>query len=193
VTPELALLRHAPPDGAVCGVIAARELRRGPWVAPAGVPFLGVIGLAPSIGEPDWVQLFDAQVNLLHPRPGLFTQMCAHTLSPDRLLVQLSVRRLLIYLRKLALRRGMEYVFEPNNERFRRRVEAGLERTLDELAARGALAAYQVVTGEGLNTPNDVDNGRFIVALKIAPASPIEFITVALLRTGEGLLQVVEA
>ena len=193
VTPELGLLRSEPPDGAVCGVIAARELRRGPWIAPAGVPFLGVIGLAPSVGEKDWVSLFNAQINLLHPRPGLFTQMSSHTLSQDPQLIQLSVRRLLIYLRKLVLRRGMEYAFESNTERFRRRVEAGLERTLDGLARQGALAAYQVVTGEGLNTPNDVDNGRFIVALKIAPTTPIEFITVALLRSGEGLLQVVEA
>jgi phage tail sheath protein FI len=157
------------------------------------VPFLGVVGLVPSIREPDRVPLFDAQVNLLYQRPGQFTQMSAHTLSQDRLLVQLSVRRLLIYLRKLVLRRGMEYVFEPNDERFRRRVEAGLERTLDGLVARGGLAAFRVVTGEGLNTPADVDNGRFIVALKIAPTSPIEFITVLLLRSGEGLLQVVEA
>ena len=192
-TPELGLLRHEPPDGAVCGAIAGRELRRGPWVAPAGVPFLGVLGLVPAIALPDRSLLFDAHVNLLYRRPGQFTQMSAHTLSPDRLFVQLSVRRLLIYLRKLALRRGMEYVFEPNNERFRRRVQASLERALDGLAAGGALAAYQVVTGEGVNTPNDVDNGRFIIALKIAPTSPIEFITVALLRSGEGLLQAVEA
>ena len=57
---------------------------------------------------------------------------------------------------------------------------------------QGALTAFQVVTGEGLNTPNDVDNGRFLIALKVAPSVPIEFITVALLRSGEGLLQVLE-
>jgi phage tail sheath protein FI len=72
-------------------------------------------------------------------------------------------------------------------------VEVGLDRTLNRLLARGALVAYQVVTGEGLNTLNDVENGRFIVAIKVAPTQPIEFITVALLRSGEGLLQVVEA
>jgi phage tail sheath protein FI len=102
------------------------------------------------------------------------------------------VRRLLIYLRKLALRRGMAYVFETNNERFRRRVEAAFERTLNQLTARGALTAFQVVTGEGLNTPNDVDNGRFLIALKVAPAIPVEFITIVLLRSGEELLEVLE-
>jgi len=106
--------------------------------------------------------------------------------------VQLNVRRLLIFLRKLALRRGMDYVFEPNDERFRRRVQGGFERILRQMAQRGALQAYEVVTGDGLNTPYDLDQGRFIIALKVAPTLPVEFITVALLRSGEDLLQVVE-
>src|SRR5262249_12537206 len=33
-----AVLRDVPPDGAVAGMIAARELARGAWIAPAGVP-----------------------------------------------------------------------------------------------------------------------------------------------------------
>jgi phage tail sheath protein FI len=102
------------------------------------------------------------------------------------------VRRLLIFLRKLALRRGMQYVFESNDERFRQRVQASFERTLAALASRGALSAFEVSTGDDLNTPNDVDNGRFLIALKIAPTTPIEFITVVLLRSGEDLLQVLE-
>jgi len=192
VTPELALLRTIPPQGAICGLIAARELTRGVWEAPVNAPLLGTVGLSDAIGEADWVELFDAHVNLLHQEPGRFVPFSAHTLSPDRQLLQVSVRRLLIYLRKLALRRGQRYVFEPNDERFRRRVEAAFERTLRGLLNQGALTAFQVVTGEGLNTPNDVENGRFLIALKVAPSVPIEFITVALLRSGEGLLQVLE-
>lgn len=191
-TPELALRRHLPPDGAACGVIAARELARGVWIAPANVPLRGVVGLSPDLPGADLPALFDAQVNLLHQQPGFFSQWSAHTLATDRLLVQLNVRRLLIYLRKLALRRGMDYVFEPNDERFRRRVQGGFERVLRQLAQRGALQAYEVVTGDGLNTPYDLDQGRFIIALKVAPTLPVEFITVALLRSGEDLLQVVE-
>lgn len=36
-TPQLAPLRSVPPDGAVAGMIAARERSRGIWVAPAAV------------------------------------------------------------------------------------------------------------------------------------------------------------
>ena len=105
---------------------------------------------------------------------------------------QLGVRRLLILLRKAALRRGAQYVFETNNERFQRQVRGSFERMLARLAQQGALAAYQVIADSSLNTPNDRDNGRFLVALKVAPISPIEFITVVLLRSSEDVLDVLE-
>jgi hypothetical protein len=192
VAPELAPLRTVAPDGAVCGMAAARALARGPWMAPANVGLRGVVGLGKELDDGAWGELFDAQVNLLRRRPGQFLALSAHTLSRDRQLVQLSVRRLLILLRKLALRRGMRYVFEPNNGRFRQLVQLSFERLMRDLAARGALVAYEVVTGPEVNTRNDADNGRFIVALKVAPTLPIGFITVTLLRSGEGLLELIE-
>ncbi len=190
--PELALLRNTPPDGAVCGMIAARELVRGAWIAPANVALRGVMGLTPKLTAYDWSDLFNAQVNVIRQQPGKFVALSAHTLSLNPLLIQLNVRRLLIYLRKLALRRGMRYVFESNNARFRQRVQGSFERALTRLLALGAVNAFQVVTDDSLNTPGDVENGRFIIALKVAPTLPIEFITIVLLRSGENLLQVLE-
>ncbi|MFL5624905.1 MAG: phage tail sheath C-terminal domain-containing protein, partial [Ktedonobacteraceae bacterium] len=192
VTPALAPLRAVPPDGACCGMIAARELVRGPWIAPANVPLRGVVALTPDLTKADWAALFDARVNLVRQLPGQFTLLSSHTLSYDDQLVQISVRRLLIFLRKLALRRGMRYVFETNNERFRQRVQASFESTLNALVARGGISAFEVVTDESINTPNDFANGRFLIALKVAPTLPIEFITVILLRSGEDLLNVIE-
>jgi phage tail sheath protein FI len=98
----------------------------------------------------------------------------------------------LIFLRKAALRRGQQFVFESNNERFRQQVQVSFERLMAALVERGALAAFQVVTSEEVNTPNDAYNGRFIVALKVAPTLPIEFITVVMLRAGESLLEILE-
>jgi Phage tail sheath C-terminal domain len=192
LTPELGPLRASAPDGAVCGMMAARELARGPWIAPANVPLLGTVGLTPTLSTANWVDLFNAQVNIVRQRPGQFTLLSAHTLSADSQFLQISVRRLLIYLRKLALQRGMRYVFETNNERFRQLVQHSFEYTLTVLTERGALNDFEVVTGSEINTPNDFDNGRFLIALKVAPTQPIEFITVVLLRAGEGLLEVIE-
>jgi hypothetical protein len=188
------VLRDAPPDGAVAGMIAARELARGCWVAPAGVPLRGVVRLATPapLSDPDRVQLFDAHANLVEQHPGVFTTLSSHTLSGDPQLLQLSVRRLLILLRKICLRLGERYVFEINNDRFRQLVRMRFDRTLTSLAERGALHAFRVTTEDGLNTPADQEAGRFVVSLQVAPTSPVEFITVTLLRTGEGLLDVVE-
>jgi phage tail sheath protein FI len=191
----LAPVRAVPPDGAACGMIAGRERARGVWIAPANVPLVGVLGLAPALNDADWEALYNGQINLFRPQPGRVggtAALSAFTLSGDRLLLPISVRRLLIFLRKLALRRGQQYVFESNNAQFRRQVQVSFERLLAGLVERGALAAFQVVTSEEINTPNDAYNGRFLVALKVAPTLPIEFITVVMLRTGESLLEVLE-
>jgi phage tail sheath protein FI len=192
VTPELAPLRPVPPDGLVCGMIAARELARGAWVAPAHQPLRGPTALTPVIPAGDLPGLFNGHANLLVHEPGVFTTLSAHTLADDPAQLQVSVRRLIILLRKIALQEGQRYVFEVNNDRFRELVRMHFARILGELAQGGAFLAYQVVTDSGVNTPDDIANGRLIIGLQVAPSSPVEFITVSLVRSGEGLLDVLE-
>jgi uncharacterized protein len=190
-TPQLAPLRPQPPDGVVCGMIAARELARGVWVAPANVPLRGPVALLPPLADADVRQLFDTHANLLRQQPGAFITLSAHTLATDPMLLQVSVRRLLILLRKIAIAEGARYVFDTNTDRFRQLVRMRFERILGLLTSQGAILAFQVVTAGGVNTPDDIDNGRLIVQLQVAPTSPIEFITVSLVRAGESLLDVV--
>jgi hypothetical protein len=190
-TPQSSALRTVPPDGAIAGMIAARELARGIWVAPAAVALRGPVALAPKLTEVETVRLFDAHANVIRQRPGSFSAIAAHTLAEGALL-QLSVRRLLIWLRTIALRAGMRYTFEVNNERFRTLVRRRFERILADLTARGAFHAFRVITDEGVTTSDDIENGRLVIALEVAPSSPVEFITVTLVRSSEGLLEVVE-
>ena len=184
-------MRVVPPDGAIAGMIAARELARGIWVAPAAVALRGPVALSPQVTDIETVRLFDAHANVIRQRPGSFSPIAAHTLA-DGALLQLSVRRLLIWLRKIALRAGMRYTFEVNNERFRALVRRRFERILADLAQRGAWHAFRVVTDEGVTSNDDIENGRLVIALQVAPTTPVEFITVTLVRSGEGLLEVAE-
>jgi phage tail sheath protein FI len=100
----------------------------------------------------------------------------------------------LILLRRLALQVGVTYVFEPHNAAFQRSVQRGFEAVLDDLFQRGAFAggtaatSYQVVTDMSVNTPQSVDQGRFIVELKVAPSLPLAFITFRLVQTGDRTL-----
>ncbi|MCA9969771.1 MAG: hypothetical protein KC425_06130, partial [Anaerolineales bacterium] len=163
------------------------------WTAPANLPVAAALGLTPQLDRDAWAELFASRVNLLRREARDFRLMSAHTLADDPALLQLSVRRLLILLRKIALERGMDYVFETNDERLRQGVQLSLEETLTFLFERGAFAgatprdAFRVVTDDSLNTRQRVEQGQFIAQIQVAPSQPLEFITVLLLRLSEGL------
>jgi hypothetical protein len=191
-------LRRLPPDGPITGVMARRALARGAWVAPANERLRGVLDLAWR-PDPDGRQrLYDAQVNLLLQEPEGFLTLSADTLSADADLRLINVRRLLQLLRRLALRDGQAYVFEPNDARFRRIVQRGFETALGYMFDRGAFAggtpstSFQVVTGDEVNPPGSVDVGRLFVELKVAPSRPLAFLTVRLVQTGDRRLMAEE-
>ena len=180
-----------PPDGAAAGVLARRALGRGAWVAPANEPLAGVVALAPPLPESARPDAQAAQVNLFLQDPRGFLAMSADTLSLEEDLRPIGVRRLLSLLRRLALRLGASYVFEPNGDAFRRLVRRGFEGLLGEMFARGAFAgatpadSFRVVTNSELNTPRLADQGRFIVELKVAPSRPLTFLTLRLVQAGD--------
>ncbi|MCA1614970.1 MAG: hypothetical protein LC795_15225 [Acidobacteria bacterium] len=187
-------LRAVPPDGAACGLIAARERERQAWVAPANVALTGVLGLAPEVSTGDWADLFELQFNFVRREARDFRAMSAHTLSDEAIWLQISVRRLLILIRRFVVERGMDFVFESNHERFRRGVQLVLEDALLFMHGLGAFAgaspeqSFNVVTDASVNPPPSVDAGRFVAQIQVAPSQPTEFITVLLTRVAEDLL-----
>jgi hypothetical protein len=184
-------IRTAAPDGAACGVIARRANARGAWVAPANETLRGVVALVRPAPPSQWQNLQQLQLNVVRQHPRGFIVLNADTLASDDEVRPINVRRLLILLRRLATRLGATYVFEPNDDSFRRMVQRGFEAMLTSMFQRGAFAgataasAFQVVTGERLNTPRQVDQGRFIVELRVAPSRPMAFLTLRLVQTGE--------
>lgn len=184
-------LRRIPPCGAVSGVFASRALTRGAWIAPVNQPMRGIVALAPPITRERRLALQDAKINLLRQEPRGFIVLDADTLSNDEDFRPINVRRLLILLRRQALKLGATYVFEPNSPAFRRLVERGFTGMLDEMFVRGAFAgakpatAYQVVADDSLNTSESVDQGRFIVELRVAPSLPLTFLTIRFIQTGD--------
>ena len=191
-------LMSTPPDGAVLGMIAARERDRQVWVAPANLPLRGVLGLTPIFSAADSTELFTLQFNLIGQEVNGFPAVSAHTLSDAQNLLQISVRRLLILLRKVALDKGMEFVFEDNTERFRSSIQVTLEKMLRFFFDKGAFAglnqsqAFRIVTDSTINTVDSVAQGQLIVQIQIAPSQPLEFMTIFLVRSGSGLLQAAE-
>lgn len=196
LAPEADQRRLCPPDGAILGVAAARAHARGAWIAPANEPLIDVVALAPAPAEAALLPLYDGLVNTLCGDPRGFLCLSAETLADELEWRPINVRRLMMLLRRLAMRRGSTFVFEPNDDILARSVERGFETLLGDLLRRGAFAgpdaarSYRVTAGA---TPADRDGGRLLVELRVAPALPLQFLTLRLMQRGERQTVVEEA
>jgi hypothetical protein len=186
-------LTRVPPEGAVAGTLAALALNGGAWLAPANDPLANVLALSPPLRGESRGRLARARVNGLLQRPRGFLALSADTLSPETECRPIHVRRLLILLRKLALREGERFVFEPHSEGLRRRVRHRFERVLTDLYQRGALAgatpieAFAVRVDEPDGRSSGAGRGRFVVELAVAPAPELAHLTVRLVAGPEQL------
>ena len=188
-----AALRLLPPDGAAAGVIAARAAGRGAWVAPANEPLRDVVALEPAIAVGDRQALQNAQVNLVRQEADGFLALAADTLSGDDDVRSINVRRLLQTVRRLALRHGYTIAFEPNDDVARRAVQRSFQVLLGRMFELGAFAGRTPDEGFRVDTPvaaADLDQGRIVVELRVAPARPLSFLTVRLVHIGAGGLLV---
>jgi hypothetical protein len=179
------VLRAAPPDGAAAGIMAARTLGAGAWVAPANRILAGALALEPPVL--DAALRYGERFNIIEQAPAGFLVLNSDTLSLESELRTIGTRRLSILLRRLALSEGNRLVFEPNDERLARRIERQFEEVMNFLYGRRAFAgatpeqAYRVIVRA---TQDDRDNGRLIVELRFAPAEPMAFLTVRMVETG---------
>ncbi len=177
------------PEGPVCGTIAGRTLRHGAWYSPANQLLNGVVDTQPTLRDAA-LALLQQRVNPIVQQPRGFVAADALTLYPGDDLGELHVRRLLILLRRLAMREGTAMVFRNNDDSLRRLVQREFERVLGDLFVRGAFAGetheegYQVVTDDSVNPVQSVEAGRFIAELRVAPSEPMVFLTVRLVQEG---------
>lgn len=183
----------APPEGATAGQLAASAWQRGAWLAVANRPLKDVLGVSLPASTAERQALLEAQVNpVVSAAHGVVLggEDTLYHLDADWRPVH--VRRLMALLRRAALRRGSQYVFEPNGPTLHRTIERAFESLLGELMQRGAFAgrnareAYQVVVRDDtLNSPASIDAGRLFIELKVAPAQAMRFLLVRLVRAGD--------
>ena len=192
-------LRTIPPDGGVCGVIASTTLSSGAWLAPAFKALTNVLDLQPTLTSDAFTEFDAQQINLISQQPEGFLMMGQDTqIRTEADLVPLNVRRLLILIRRLALREGVRYVFENITPKFQRQVTRQFDGWMQQLLARGAFVglsaadSYLVIADGSVNTQDSIDQGRFIVELQVAPSVPMRFLTVQLVQS-DGQLTLTEA
>jgi uncharacterized protein len=183
--PRITSYVSIPPSGHTIGIYARSDIERGVYKAPANEVIRGIADLE--------VKLMKEQQDILNPRNinvlrnfrednrGLRV-WGARTLSSDPDWKYINVRRLFIFIER-SIDRGTQWVvFEPNDEPLWQRVKRVISAFLTQVWRDGALMgqtpeqAFFVKCDRTTMTQNDIDNGRLIVEIGIAPVKPAEFV-----------------
>ena len=174
---------YFPPSGAMAGIYARSDNSRGVHKAPANEVVRGCTGLSCNynVGEQDILNPIG--VNLIRALPGQGIRVWgARTISSNGLWKYVNVRRLFIFIEESIKANTNWVVFEPNSETLWSRVTRTIETFLATCWRDGALAgsspeqAFFVECGPTTMTQDDIDNGRLICQIGIAPVKPAEFV-----------------
>ncbi|MCP4367935.1 MAG: phage tail sheath family protein [Deltaproteobacteria bacterium] len=181
--PESGLIRKVPPGGHIAGIYARSDVERGVHKAPANEVIKNVSGLEFQITTGEQAILNPRGVNVIRSFAG--RGICvwgARTLSSNTLWKYINVRRLFIYIEE-SIEEGTQWVvFEPNNEKLWGRVKATITQFLygvwrnNALMGKTADEAFFVNCDRSTMTQDDIDNGRLICVIGIAPVKPAEFV-----------------
>jgi phage tail sheath protein FI len=184
-TEDLATGRNivVPPSGHVLGICARVDNDRGVWKAPANEVVRGITDVDLRFGDGEQDVLNPEGINLIREFDGRGIRVWgARTLSSDTEWKYVPVRRLFIFLEH-SIDRGTQWVvFEPNNEALWQRVVASISSFLFGVWKQGALMgtkpeeAYFVRCDRTTMTQDDIDNGRLVCQIGVAPAYPAEFV-----------------
>jgi phage tail sheath protein FI len=171
-----------PPAGHVAGLIAATDARLGIWKSPVA-QLHSAIGLELTIFKPQQAPLNDVAINCILAFPGKgILVFGARTLSSDPTWRYVSVRRLVSMIQR-ALAEGLKVAaIEPNGEPLWKGVRQAIEAYLFGLWRAGALAgtkpeqAYYVRCDRTTMTQDDLELGRLVCEIGVAPLKPAEFL-----------------
>lgn len=191
-------LIRVPPSAVAAGIIAKQEIAFGVPHGPANVLAQEVVSVDDVISPPRHDELHPMGLNVYLQEADGVRLTAARTLSRDPAYRQLTVRRLVMMLRRTIEQRMQWVVFEPNHASLRADVRHQLEGLLQGLYRSGAFKgareeeAFFVRCDEVLNPQRVLDRGQLIVEIGIAPTEPIEFIVLRLMRSGDGTLTLEE-
>jgi phage tail sheath protein FI len=190
--------RPTTPVGHVCGMISRLDRERGSGWSPANELVRDAIDVTRRTTPAEQASVIRDQVNLLRCRVGGGLELWgARTLDQGD--GRFIAHRRIVHRLVRAMRRVAEpLVFDTNGPELWFTVVRALSGVLLEAFRSGALMgdtpdqAYRVRCDETTNPPAAVEQGRVVCEVELAPAAPMEFITLRVTLGPEGLLEVVE-
>jgi uncharacterized protein len=172
-----------PPSGFMAGIYGRVDVARGVFKAPANEVVQGLDQFESNIDKSRDEVLNPEGINALRFFPDRgYRVWGARTLSSDPLWIYINVRRLFIYLEHSIDKATQWAVFEPNNETLWQKITQSVKDFLQVQWLSGALLgatadqAYFVRCDRSTMTQNDLDNGRMICLVGVAPTRPAEFV-----------------
>jgi phage tail sheath protein FI len=175
--------KTVPPGGHVAGMFARNDAEEGVHGAPANMVVRGALDLQLDVTKGEQDVLNPKGVNCIRSFQGRGIRVWgARTCSSDPEWKYVNVRRLFLYIEQ-SIDEGTQWaVFEPNDVDLWDRVTQSISNFLTTTWRDGALMgstadeAFYVRCGESTMTQDDIDNGRLICEIGIAPVKPAEFV-----------------
>jgi phage tail sheath protein FI len=185
-----------PVGPAMAGILARVAAAQGPWAVPAGRahPVLNAEGLAKALDENQIAGLTEAGINALRVVPGdrLPIPWGGRTAGTDPEWKYVNLRRLALFLEH-SIDAGLKWaVFEPNGEPLWTEVRRVVEEFLVGLWRLGAFQgskpeeAFFVRCDSSTMTQDDLNGGRLVCEIGVAPVRPAEFVILRLSLTTAG-------
>jgi uncharacterized protein len=174
---------NLPPSGFVAGIYARNDVENGVHKAPANESVRQAIGLEFLLNKAQQDVLNPEAINCFRLFAGRGIQLWgARVITSDPEWKYVNLRRYFAYLER-SIEIGTQWaVFENNNEplwaNIRRTVEDFLynEWKSNRLMGEKPADAYFVRCDRSTMTQNDLDNGRLICLIGVAPVRPAEFV-----------------
>ena len=172
-----------PPSGAVMGIYARSDNTRGVHKAPANEVVRACSGLDVQFNKGEQDILNPKGINLIRSFPGQGIRVWgARTVSSNPKWKYVNVRRLFIFIEESIKANTNWAVFEPNDTALWVRVQRTISVFLTNLWRNGSLMgsspeeAFFVNIGRDTMSQDDIDNGRLICVIGVAPVKPAEFV-----------------
>jgi phage tail sheath protein FI len=192
-------LRCIPPSGHVAGVISRLDRERGAHHTPANAQVFEAVDVGQRFEELAQSLLFAEGVNLLQCSPGRGIQVWGGRTVSRADSARFIAHRRLIHRLVRAIRRVVEpLVFHTNGPELWLTFVRAITTVLLEAYHAGALKgsrpeeAFRVQCDEKTTTPEDIENGRMICQIEVAPATPMEFIRLRIAVSSDATLEVFE-
>jgi phage tail sheath protein FI len=174
---------NLPPSGFVSGIYARNDIQRAVYKAPANEVVNLAIGFEQILNKAQQEVLNPEGINCFRFFEGRgFRLWGARTISSDPEWKYVNLRRYFAYLER-SIDKGTQWaVFEPNGEALWANVRRTIEDFLLNEWQMGALLgekpekAYFVRCDRSTMTQNDLDNGRLVCLIGVAPLRPAEFV-----------------